>query len=233
MNVDESMPADERCAALLADCHEALLAGETDSPLTGADIPPELRQRLERDMACLRLLEQAWPQRPVAGPADTPSSPRVECGTDLKSVLPAQCGTDLKSVLPVNQLPTAIGRFRIRRELGRGGYGIVFQAYDPQLGREVALKVPRAEAVFTPELRERFLREARAAAVLDHPNVVPVYDAGEVGPVCYIASAYCPGMTLDAWLKARAEPVPWQDAAALVATLADAVQHAHANGVVS
>jgi WD40 repeat protein/serine/threonine protein kinase len=96
----------------------------------------------------------------------------------------------------------------------------------------VALKVPRAEAVFTPELRERFLREARAAAVLDHPNVVPVYDAGEVGPVCYIASAYCPGATMDAWLKARAEPVPWQDAAALVATLADAVQHAHANGVV-
>src|SRR5262249_8013835 len=119
-----------------------------------------------------------------------------------------------------------------RRELGGGGYGIVFQAYDPQLGREVALKVPRPEAVLTPALRERFLREARAAAGLGHPNVVPVYDAGEVGPVCYIASAYCPGTTLDAWLKARVEPVPWEEAAALVATLAEAVHHAHAHGVV-
>jgi WD40 repeat protein len=61
---------------------------------------------------------------------------------------------------------------------------------------------------------------------------VPVYDAGEVGPVCYIASAYCPGTTLHEWLKARAEPVPWKDAAVLVVKLAEAVHHAHANGVV-
>jgi WD40 repeat protein len=221
MNADESTSEDERCAALLAACHEAQRAGATDTPLMGPEVPPELRPRLERALACLRLLDQ--PRREVAGtpglappgsPDETRLSPNVPAG-------------------PISsQLPAAIGRFRIGRELGRGGFGIVFQAYDPQLGREVALKVPRAEVVFTPELRERFLREARAAAILDHPNLVPVFDAAEVGPVCYIASAYCPGTTLDAWLKARTEPVPWREAAALVATLAEAVQHAHSQRVV-
>jgi WD40 repeat protein len=225
MNADESSSVDEQCASLLAACHEALRAGATDTPLIGPEVPPELRQRLERALACLRLLDQTQPRReaeadgireltPPGSPADTLLYPDAPCGPNS------------------SQLPVAIGRFRIRRELGRGGYGIVFLAYDPQLGREVALKVPRAEALFTPELRERFLREARAAAILDHPNLVPVFDAAEVGPVCYIASAYCPGTTLDAWLKARAEPVPWREAAALVSTLAEAVQHAHSQRVV-
>jgi WD40 repeat protein len=216
MNADEPTPEDERCASLLAACHEAVLAGEgeTTSHLNGQEVSPELRPRLERDLACLRLLDQAWPVQALARGAETPSLAERKSETRSKNV------------------PTTIGRFRIRRELGRGGYGIVFQAYDPQLGREVALKVPRAEFVLTSELRDRFLREARAAAVLDHPNLVAVYDAGEVGPVCYIASAYCPGTTLDDWLKARAEPVPCREAAALLATLAEAVHHAHAQGVV-
>jgi eukaryotic-like serine/threonine-protein kinase len=214
MSAEEFAPVDERCASLLAACHDALLAGETASHVTSPEVPPELQARLERNLACLRMLDQAWPEQTVG-----------------RRTRPARAG-HTPAGASASELPTTIGRYRIRGELGRGGFGIVFQAYDPHLGREVALKVPRPEAVLTPELRERFLREARAAAVLDHPNVVPVYDAGEVGPVCYIASAYCPGTTLGAWLKARAEPVPWREAAALVATLAEAVHHAHAQGVV-
>src|SRR5262249_27141580 len=76
----------------------------------------------------------------------------------------------------------SLGRFRLRRELGRGGFGVVYLAYDPVLGREVAVKVPHAERALTPELRERFRREARAASGLDHPNLVPVYEVGEEGP---------------------------------------------------
>jgi tetratricopeptide (TPR) repeat protein len=125
-----------------------------------------------------------------------------------------------------------VGRFRILRELGSGGFGVVLLAYDPHLCREVALKVPKADAMASPELRRRFRQEAQAAAGLSHPNLVPVYEAGEAGPVCYIASAYCPGITLAEWLKRRAEPVPWREAARLVATLAGAVQHAHSRGVV-
>ena len=91
--------------------------------------------------------------------------------------------------------------------------------------------MPRPEVLITPEVRRRFLREARAAGGLDHPNIVAVHEVGEAGPVCYIASAYCAGPTLSAWLKARTEPVPPRLAAQLVAPLSDAVQHAHDRGV--
>jgi hypothetical protein len=92
--------------------------------------------------------------------------------------------------------------------------------------------VPRAEALLDAEGRARFLREARAAASLDHPHLVAVHEAGEAGPVCYIAAAYCPGVSLAAWLKGRAELAPEWEAAALVAALAGAVHHAHDRGVV-
>ena len=98
--------------------------------------------------------------------------------------------------------------FHIRRELGRGGFGIVFLAHDPLVGREVALKVPRAEALATADQRRRFQLEAQAAGRLDHPNIVPLYEAGEAGSVCYIASAFCPGITLAAWRQQHAAAVP-------------------------
>src|SRR5262249_53191577 len=156
--------------------------------------------------------------------------PRLRNGMECVQALRQVLGAD---VSPPTALPwSSVGRFQLRRELGRGAGGVVFLAYDPRLRREVALKVPRAEAPLTPELRPRFLREAKAAAGLDHPNLVAVHDVGEAGPVCYIASAYCPGMTLAKWLKERTEPAPFDKAAHLVATLAEAVQHAHERGVV-
>jgi hypothetical protein len=91
--------------------------------------------------------------------------------------------------------------------------------------------VPRLEASLDPELRRRFLREARAAAGLDHPNLVPVHEAGETGPFCYIVSAYCRGDTLAAWLRGRSAPVPPRAAAALAAALADGVAHVHGRGI--
>ena len=127
-------------------------------------------------------------------------------------------------------LPERFGRFLIHRELGRGGNGFVFLASDPDLKRQVALKVPRPEALASPGPRERFLREARAAAALDHPNVVQVYEAGEVQTVCYLASAYCPGTDLARWLKENPPPPP-RAAAVLILRLAGAVHHAHERGI--
>jgi tetratricopeptide (TPR) repeat protein len=127
--------------------------------------------------------------------------------------------------------PSRFGRFEITRELGRGSFGVVFLAYDPRLRRQVALKVPRPEVLETAEMRRRFEREARAAAGLDHPNIVPVFDAGEDGSVTYIASAYCPGPTLAGWLKAQENPVAPRLAARIVVELAHAIGHAHSRGV--
>jgi len=127
--------------------------------------------------------------------------------------------------------PLRIGRFEIVETLGRGGFGVVYLARCPALGREVALKVPLPEILLIPAMRRRFLREARAAGGLDHPNIVGVHEVGEAGPLCYIASAYCKGPTLSSWLKARREPPSPRLAARLIATLSDAVQHAHERGV--
>ncbi len=199
MSADEPRSPEEPFTSLLADCDEALRAGDTPRFADDSDVSPEQRRELEADLDCVRLLRQVLT---AAGPP------------------------------PPSGLPSGLGRFAIRRELGRGTFGIVYLAYDPQLNREVALKVPRGDALSDPALLERFQREARAAAGLDHPNIVPVYEAGAVGPVCYIASAYCPGPTLAQWLKQRDQPVPVREAAELVATLAEAVQHAHSRGVV-
>jgi serine/threonine protein kinase len=107
----------------------------------------------------------------------------------------------------------------------------VFLAWDPLLRREVALKVPHLEVLFTPELRQRFLHEAQAAAGLDHPHIVPVLEVGEIGAACYIASTYCAGVNLAGWLKEQTVPVPIYDAATLIATLADAVHYVHGHKV--
>ena len=106
-----------------------------------------------------------------------------------------------------NHSPSIAG-YRILRELGRGGGGIVYLAIDPKLGRQVAIKVPQPEVVYTPHLRRRFMREARLVAQLNHPHVVPVYETAEAGPICYIVSAFCGTLTLAKWLQHRDTPVP-------------------------
>ena len=128
---------------------------------------------------------------------------------------------------PVGELPKTFGRFEIEKELGRGGYGVVFRAADPVLRRKIALKVPRPDVLITADLRTRFLREARAAASLNHPGIVPVFESGEIGPACYLASAFVDGPSLADSLRERGEPLPPRDAALLAAAVADALHHAH------
>jgi WD40 repeat protein len=127
--------------------------------------------------------------------------------------------------------PPRLGHFRLRRVLGSGTFGIVYLADDTVLGRRVALKVPHPAVLLGRGLRERFFREARAAAALDHPNLVPVHEAGQAGPVCYLATTYVEGPTLGDWVRGRGGFVPPREAARLVADLARAMEHAHGRGV--
>jgi serine/threonine protein kinase len=128
--------------------------------------------------------------------------------------------------------PRQLGRFSILRELGRGGFGVVFLAQDPLLGRRVAVKVPRIEVLSESQAWRRFLREARTASRLDHPNLVPLLEAGTIGPVAYIVSAFVDGPTLEHCLKHARAGAPPGFGARLVAELAGAIEHMHERGIV-
>jgi serine/threonine protein kinase len=127
--------------------------------------------------------------------------------------------------------PSHIGRYRVERLLGEGGFGRVYLAYDEQLQRLVAVKVPHRRLVGRPEDAGAYLAEARTAAGLDHPHIVPVFDTGSTADCpCFIVSKYIEGRTL-AWQIRNGRP-PAAEAAGLVATVADALHHAHRKGVV-
>ena len=108
---------------------------------------------------------------------------------------------------------------------------MVFLADDPDLGRQVALKMPRIEVLSQGGSWRRFLREARAASRLDHANLVPILEAGRAGPAAYIASVFVDGPSLAGWLKGRDGSVNPRMAARLVATLARAMEHAHQRSI--
>jgi serine/threonine protein kinase len=135
----------------------------------------------------------------------------------------------------MEQLPATIGRFQIREQLGQGAFGTVYRAFDPQLGREVALKVPLQGTLDNPKARERFLREAKAAGRLQHPHIVPVYEVGQddnipYDNIPYIAAAFVNGQTLAD--LAEEKPLDFREAAKVVHALAQALAYAHEQGIV-
>jgi serine/threonine protein kinase len=126
------------------------------------------------------------------------------------------------------QTPGRIGRFVLREPLGEGGYGQVFRAFDPQLERDVALKILKTHRLGEKAL-ERFYREARAAARLDHPNIVGLHDAGRDEGRCWIAYQLVQGQTLS---MVRDVDRPSIDASVrIIRDLALALHHAHGRGV--
>ena len=124
-----------------------------------------------------------------------------------------------------------LGRYSLERELGRGGMGIVYLAHEVALDRPVALKLlPPAQAA-QPALRERFLREARTAAKLSHPNIVPIHAVDQVGDFVFFAMAYVDGQTLGERVRTRG-PLPSKEAAGVLREVAWALAYAHAEGVI-
>lgn len=133
-------------------------------------------------------------------------------------------------VLPA-QLPKCIGRYRIERVLGEGGFGLVYLAHDDQLSRPVAIKVPHRKLVDRPEYAEAYLTEARTVANLDHSQIVPVFDVGSTEQFpCFVVSKYIDGTDLASRLKQPRLSI--HEAVELVATVAEALHHAHKQGLV-
>jgi len=100
-------------------------------------------------------------------------------------------------------LPEAIGRFRIRELIGHGGNAIIYSAWDEQQHRQVAIKLLRDDRSSRPDTQARFLREAKAMARLDHPNVIRIYEVGTHEGKAFLALEYVQGRTLREWLEAE------------------------------
>ena len=164
---------------------------------------------------------------PDAGP-DQEIRQRVDQAKD--------CLRFLEKVWPRSQAdvikpPRSVGRFQIIKELGRGGFGVVYLARDEKLSRLVALKLQRPEAIVSPPLRSRFIQEARAAGSLRHANVATVYEVGEAGVRIWIASEYCDGGSLANWLSAVHPTASAHSVAVFMSALADALEYSHQQGV--
>jgi WD40 repeat protein len=172
----------------------------------------------DEDDAFLRFLDKYWPRR------RNDTSPTV-------SLVDPPGANAVFSSSPREGLPRSLGRFAVRCELGRGGFGAVYLAHDPLRDRDVAIKVLHPEMQHSAESRRRFEREADAAASLDHPYINPIYETGESAADLYIVSHYCGGPTLADWLRRRLSPVSPESACRLLMMVAGAVEHAHERGI--
>src|ERR1043165_5734828 len=130
------------------------------------------------------------------------------------------------------ELQTALaGEYSLQRELGRGGMGIVYLARDVQLDRDVAIKVLPSHLAHTAAARERFVREARTAAGLSHPHIVPIHRVGEAGGFVFFVMSYVEGETLGERLRTRG-PLPPPEAMRVLREVAWALAYAHGRGIV-
>ena len=127
-----------------------------------------------------------------------------------------------------------IGKYEIRREIGRGAMGVVYEAYDPAIKRAVALKTIRADQLSGEQsdvVIARFRREAQAAGRLNHPNIVSIYDFGEEGGVWYIAMEFVRGRELKSYFDAE-ERFRLPDVARLMGQILTALDYSHKQGVI-
>jgi serine/threonine protein kinase/Tfp pilus assembly protein PilF len=134
---------------------------------------------------------------------------------------------------PLHSLPKGslfANKYRISGEIGRGGMGIVFKAEDTKLKRPVALKLLPFELLYSPEAKERFIREAQAAAALDHPNICTVYEVEEQDGQAYIAMAYIDGKSLKA--RIAQGPLKVDEALEIAVQVAEGLEEAHRKGIV-
>ncbi len=154
-----------------------------------------------------------------------------KCATPLKSAEEKSVTKTL--ITPAERLQkgsTIAGRYQILEELGRGGMGVVYKAEDTKLKRTVALKFLPPELTHIPDVKERFIREAQAAAALDHPNICTVYEFDEAEEKTFISMAYIEGQSLKK--KIASGPLKLDEAIGIALQVAEGLHEAHKKGVV-
>jgi serine/threonine-protein kinase len=167
------------------------------------------------------------------------------CGTEVQKATQfcPTCGLDLRVTSPVQAIATGdvsevdivreamAEEYELLKELGRGGMAIVYHARDKHLEREVAIKVLPFSLAFDAEFVERFTREARTAAGLEHPNIIPIYRVGKTGRVIYFAMKYLRGGSLSRVMAERRKLAP-AEIRKLLADVGSALGYAHKRGIV-
>jgi serine/threonine protein kinase len=164
----------------------------------------------------------------------TPFRPSGETKTDGPPTAPSDPMVFLKSILKPPAQSGELGRFgefRVLRVLGAGGMGVVLEALDEALNRKVAIKLMRPEVAVRTTAKERFLREARAMAAVEHPRIVIVHSVGEREGVPYLVMPLMAGGSLAKRLKAGS-PLPVEEAVRFAREAADGLAAAHAKGVI-
>jgi serine/threonine protein kinase len=192
----------------------------------GSDM--DLRRRVER---LLRLHQEAgsFLKQPAVAPGETLDTPTgAYLGVPEDANAPSILTAD---PTPDGGHPSHIGRYRVERLLGEGGFGRVYLTHDDELRRHVTVKVPHARLVVLTGDAEAYRAEARTVASLDHPHIVPVYDVGSADQFpCFVVFKYIDGTDLATRLKQSR--LSLQEAVELVATVAEALHHAHNQGLV-
>jgi serine/threonine protein kinase/HAMP domain-containing protein len=168
----------------------------------------------------LRRADPPTPAQPMPPPADSLPS----AAHPVTQTLPGAIASNAPAMRQV-------GRYLIQERLGRGGMATVFKAHDPGIGRDVAIKFLHAALCEDDEYRGRFLREARAAGGLSHPNIVTVHDVGEIEGRPYMAMELLTGEPLSDLMEVG-KPLPLRDVVVMGIQLARALDYAHAHGIV-
>jgi serine/threonine protein kinase len=209
--------AETVCPDLILKEYEARVAnGAPCDETTFFDRFPHQAAELHRKLKDLEICELRWP-----GPGHSVDTRNGQLGRP----------TPVPGSEVISELPEQFGRYRIRKRLGQGGMGSVYLARDTQLDRYVALKVPKLTESESGEFLQRFYREAKAAATLHHPNICPIYDAGQENNIPYLTMAYVEGYPLSQVLE-HGRPLSQRTIAELVRKIALALREAHAKGIV-
>ena len=204
--IDEDVARDQRLADVLSEAADAVCRGDLMDLRSMYQDHPDLENELRRLFGTMLVTD-------TAGASMDEGVTAPESQGRWRSL----------------KLPAEIGDYRLEQEIGRGGMGVVFRARQISLNRVVAVKMILRGRLASQTDTSRFLSEAKATAKLEHPNIVPVYEAGDIEGRAFFSMQLIEGPTLSDYVAAQ--PLKQRDAAKLVARIARAISYAHQQGV--